>query len=66
MAAGEHKLNHVTAQPMGDPADPLMILRDLPEREREELAAVRAGMAATVPVTGAIPDWAEGIRGVER
>src|SRR6266571_4920909 len=30
------KLSHVTAQPMEDPADPLVILRDLPEREREE------------------------------
>jgi len=26
----------VTAQPTEDPADPLVILRDLPEREREE------------------------------
>ena len=26
----------VSAQPTEDPADPLMILRDLPEREREE------------------------------
>ena len=25
----------------------------------EELAAARAGMATTVPVTDAIPDWAE-------
>ena len=25
----------------------------------EELAAVRAGTATTVPVTDAIPDWAE-------
>jgi hypothetical protein len=25
----------------------------------EELAAARAGTAATVPVTDAIPDWAE-------
>ena len=98
----ERKLSHVTAQPMEDPADPLVILRDLPEREREEflrqyhravdaahdpagyqqlrrllrvwsltaiavgqpgyyeeLAAVCAGMATTVPVTDAIPDWAE-------
>lgn len=30
------KLNYVTAQPTEDPADPLVILRDLPEREREE------------------------------
>ena len=99
---GERKLWHVTAQPTEDPADPLVILRDLPEREREEflrqyhravdaahdpagyqqlrrllhvwsltavaagqsgyyeeLAAARAGTAATVPVTDAIPDWAE-------
>jgi hypothetical protein len=34
--AGEHKLSRVTAQPMEDPADPLVILRDLPEQEREE------------------------------
>jgi hypothetical protein len=34
--AGERKLSRVTAQPMEDPADPLVILRDLPEREREE------------------------------
>lgn len=26
----------MTAQPMEDPSDPLVILRDLPEREREE------------------------------
>jgi hypothetical protein len=26
----------VTAQPTEDPADPLVILRELPEREREE------------------------------
>jgi hypothetical protein len=100
--AGGRKLSCVTAQPTEDPADPLVILRDLPEREREEflrqyhqavdaardpagyrhlrrllhvwsltaiaagqpgyyeeLAAVRAGTAATVPVTDAIPDWAE-------
>jgi hypothetical protein len=91
----------VTAQPTEDPADPLVTLRDLPERERsssgsttrrsmprttrwvnqrlrrllrewsvtavaagqpgyyEELAAARAGTATTVPVTDAIPDWAE-------
>ena len=98
----ERKLGHVTAQPTEDPADPLVILRDLPEREHEEflrqyhqavdaaydpagyqqlrrllhmwsltavavgqsgyyeeLAAARAGMATTVPVTDAIPDWAE-------
>ena len=98
----ERKLSHVTAQPTGDPADPLVILRDLPEREHEEflrqyhqavdaaydpagyqqlrrllhvwsltaiaagqpgyyeeLAAARAGTATTVPVTDAIPDWAE-------
>ena len=30
------KLSHVTAQPTEDPADPLVILRDLPEQEREE------------------------------
>jgi hypothetical protein len=34
--AGERRLNHVTAQPTEDAADPLVILRDLPEREREE------------------------------
>ena len=98
----ERKLGYVTAQPTEDPADPLVILRDLPEREHEEflrqyhqavdaaydpagyqqlrrllhmwsltavavgqsgyyeeLAAARAGMATTVPVTDAIPDWAE-------
>jgi uncharacterized protein DUF6247 len=98
----ERKLSHVTAQPTEDPADPLVILRDLPEREHEEflrqyhqavdaaydpasyqqlrrllhvwsltaiaagqpgyyeeLAAARAGTATTVPVTDAIPDWAE-------
>jgi hypothetical protein len=92
----------VTAQPTEDPADPLVILRDLPEPERgeflrqyhqavdaahnpagyqrlrrllhvwsltavaagqsgyyEELTAARAGTATTVPVTDAIPDWAE-------
>ncbi len=101
-ATGERKLSYVTAQPTEDPADPLVILRDLPEREREEflrqyhravdaahdpagyqqlrrllhvwrltaiaarqpgyyeeLAAVRAGTAATVPVTDVIPDWTE-------
>jgi Family of unknown function (DUF6247) len=99
---GERKLSRVTAQPTDDPADPLVILRDLPEREHgeflrqyhravdaahdpagyqqlrrllhawsltaiaadqpgyyEELAAARAGTGTTVPVTGAIPDWAE-------
>jgi hypothetical protein len=35
-AAGGRKLSRVIAQPMEDPADPLVILRDLPEREREE------------------------------
>jgi hypothetical protein len=92
----------VTAQPTEDSADPLVILRDLPEREHEEflrqyhqavddahnlagyqrlrrllhvwsltavaaiqpgyyeeLAAAHAGTATTVPVTDAIPDWAE-------
>lgn len=92
----------MTAQPTEDPADPLVILRDIPQPERdeflrqyhqavdaahdpasyqhlrrllhvwsltaiaagqlgyyEELAAVRAGTAMTVPVTDAIPDWAE-------
>lgn len=34
--AGERRLTGVTAQPMEDPTDPLVILRDLPEREREE------------------------------
>ena len=96
------KLILVTAQPTEDPADPLVILRDLPERERgeflrqyhqavdaahdpagyqrlrrllhvwsltavatgqsgyyEELAAARAGTATTIPVTDAVPDWAE-------
>lgn len=99
---GGRKLSRVTAQPTEDPADPLVILRDLPEREHqeflrqyhravdaahdpagyqhlrrllhvwgltavaarqpgyyEELAAARAGTATTVPVTEAIPDWAE-------
>ncbi len=101
-AAGERKLSHMTAQPTEDPADPLVILRGLPELERgeflrqyhqavdaahepagyqqlrrllhvwsltaiavgqpgyyEELAAVRAGTASTVPVTDAIPDWTQ-------
>lgn len=100
--AGRRRLSPVTAQPTEDPADPLVILRDLPEQEHEEflrqyhqavdsahnpagyqqlrrllhvwslaaiaavypgyyeeLAAARAGTAATVPVTDAIPDWAE-------
>jgi hypothetical protein len=100
--AGERRLDRMTAQPTEDPADPLVILRDLPEPEREEflrqyhravdaahdpagyqhlrrllhvwsltaiaadqpgyyeeLAAARAGTAMTVPVTDAIPDWAE-------
>jgi Family of unknown function (DUF6247) len=101
-AIGERKLSRVSAQPMEDSADPLVILRDLPEREREEflhqyhravdaahdpagyqqlrrllhvwsltaiaaaqpgyyeeLADARAGLVTTVPVTDAIPDWAE-------
>jgi hypothetical protein len=33
---GGRKLSYVTAQPTEDPADPLVILRDLPEREHEE------------------------------
>jgi Family of unknown function (DUF6247) len=33
---GGRKLSRVTAQPTEDPADPLVILRDLPERERKE------------------------------
>ncbi len=33
---GERKLSHVTAEPTEDSADPLVILRGLPEREREE------------------------------
>src|SRR6266702_7748028 len=33
---GERKLRQVTAQPTEDSADPLVILRELPEREREE------------------------------
>jgi hypothetical protein len=96
------KLSPATAEPTEDPADPLVILRDLPEREREEflrqyhqavdaahdqagyhrlrrllhvwsltvvatgqpgyyteLADARAGTAMTIPVTDAIPDWAE-------
>jgi len=100
--AGGRKLSRVTAQPTEDPADPLVILRDLPEKEREEflrqyhqavdaahdpagyrwlrrllhvwsltavavgqpgyyeeLAAARAGTATAVPLTDAIPDWAE-------
>jgi hypothetical protein len=94
----------VTAQPTEDPTDPLVILRNLRKREREEflrqyhravdaahdpagyqqlrrllhvwsltavatgqpgyyeeLEAIRTGKATTVPVTDAIPDWAEGI-----
>jgi len=100
--ASGRKLTCVTAQPTEDPADPLVILRDLPEREHEEflrqyhravdaahdpagyrqlrrllhvwsltaiaasepgyyeeLTAARAGTAATIPVTDAIPDWTE-------
>lgn len=96
------KLRTMTAQPTEDPSHPLVILRDLPEREHEEflrqyhvavdaahdpagyeqlrrmlhvwsltvvasshpgyyeeLAAARDGTAQTVPVTEAIPDWAE-------
>ena len=96
------KLSLVTTQPTEDPADPLVILRDLPEREPEEflrqdhqavdaaydpvgyqrlrrllhvwslttvatgqpgyyeeLAAARAGTATTIPVTDAVPEWAE-------
>jgi hypothetical protein len=34
--ARERRLGRVTAQPTEDPADPLVILRDLPEREHEE------------------------------
>ena len=30
------KLRHVTAQPIENPSDPVVILRDLPERERDE------------------------------
>ena len=95
-------LSLVSAQPTEDPADPLVILRNLPEREREEflrqyhqavdaahdpagdqrlrrllhvwslttvatgqpgyyeeLAAARAGTATTIPVTDAVPEWAE-------
>jgi hypothetical protein len=106
--AGGRKLSRVTAQPTDDPADPLVILRDLPEREREEflrqyhraiddahdpagyqnlrrllhvwsltaiaagqpgyyeeLAAARAGTATTVPITDAIPDWAERAAGAK-
>jgi Family of unknown function (DUF6247) len=33
---GGRKLSRVTAQPTEDPADPLVILKDLPERERKE------------------------------
>jgi hypothetical protein len=103
-ATGERRLGGVTAQPTEDPADPLVILRLLPEREREEfirqyhravdaahdpvgyqqlrrvlhvwsltaiavsqpgyyeeLAAARTGMITTVPVTEAVPDFAERI-----
>jgi hypothetical protein len=105
--AGERKLSYVTAQPTEDPADPLVILRELPEREREEflrqyhravaaaddpadyhqlrrllhvwslaaiaasdpgyyegLAAIRAGTSTTVPITEAIPDWAERVAAI--
>ena len=34
--AGARKLRLVTAQPAEDPADPQVILRDLPQRERDE------------------------------
>ena len=97
----------MTAQPTEDPADPLVILRELPEREREEflrqyhraveaahdpagyhqlqrllhvwslatiaasdpgyyeeLAAIHAGTATTVPVTEAIPDWTERVAAI--
>jgi Family of unknown function (DUF6247) len=103
-AAARRNLSWVTAQPTEDPADPLVILRDLPEREREEflrqyhqaidgardpagyrqlqrllhvwslaaiaagqagyyeeIEAVRAGAATTVPVADVIPDWTERI-----
>lgn len=33
---GRHELSHVIAQPTEDPADPLVILSDLPEPERDE------------------------------
>jgi hypothetical protein len=105
--ARERKLGRVTAQPTEDPADPLVILRELPEREREEflrqyhravdaahdpagydqlrrllhvwslaviaasdpgyyeeLAAIRAGTATTVPITEAIPDWTERVAAI--
>jgi hypothetical protein len=104
MTEGGRKLRQVTAQSADDPTDPQVILRDLPEREREEflrqyhravddahdpasyqqlrrllhvwrlivvaagqpgyyeeLAAVRAGTATTVPVSDVIPDWDERI-----
>jgi hypothetical protein len=97
----------MTAQPMEDSADPLVILKDLPDQERgeflrqyhaavdaahdpagyqqlrrllhvwnltalatsrpgyyEEIAAVRAGTAATVPVAEAIPDWDERVAAI--
>lgn len=90
----------MAAQPLEDPSDPLVILRNLPDDERaeflrqyhhavdaahdpagyeqlrrtlhvwslatiavnrdgyqEELAAIRAGMASTTPISEAIPDW---------
>jgi hypothetical protein len=90
----------MSAQPAEDPCDPLVILRDLPERERseflrqyhaavdaardpagygrlrrmlhawsltvvaasrpgyyEEIAAVQAGTATTVPAASVIPGW---------
>jgi hypothetical protein len=35
-AAGGRKLYHMATRPTEDPADPLVILRDLPGRERQE------------------------------
>jgi uncharacterized protein DUF6247 len=35
-ASAKRKLGRVTAEPAEDPVDPLVILRKLPEREREE------------------------------
>jgi hypothetical protein len=48
---GERKLSRVTAQPTEDPSDPLVILRDLPEREYEEFLCQyrRAADAAHTP-----------------
>jgi hypothetical protein len=46
---GGRKLSRVTAQPTEDPADPLVILRDLPERERTEFPGCPYGTSQHTP-----------------